>query len=309
MTITENITKQITEVKNIFNEFNLSLEVDDFIFDEREISILERNKNNFSKLKEIDFNNLIMDIILNNVNPKILNSLVKTFEEYNLNFKSKYSKIRNFDRDRLFKNFLEYRYLDKISILENDIKEIKDNTNKMPDWLKDKECDYFKNEIEKINSEFEIGKEAFLWIKKDYYTLAFQASSEMEKEIQKSFSKQQALETEEDIFSLEYVLDFRKMLINNDIIDVEKLTKENLYRILNQREPLSDCSECVKIKTSINFPLNELSKKVKKKGLDKEKWINHVYKILNLNKNSITSHGYKNEKNEIFYDFFGIKKE
>ena len=147
--------------------------LDTFIYDENEYNIVKKNKFDFTKLENIDFERLIMNIIQNKINPAILNSLIKTLEEYYLNYNSNYNKIKNFDRDMLFIKFLEYRYLNKISILENDIREIRDEKNKCPNWLKDKECEYFKTEIEKINSEFKIGKEVFLWIKEDYYTLAY----------------------------------------------------------------------------------------------------------------------------------------
>jgi len=207
----------------------------------------------------------------------------------------------------LFIKFLEYRYLNKISILENDIREIRDEKNKMPNWLKDKECEYFKTEIEKINSEFKIGKEVFLWIKEDYYTLAYHASSEILKEIRNSFPNEEVLEMDEDIFKFDYTYELWKILAENKIINIEILTIENFHLIINNRNPKTDCKKSVTNRTLINFPLNELSKKVKGLKLNKEKWVSHVCRLLDLNNDSVTKHGYKKDENKIFYDFFGVK--
>ena len=138
MIIPEEILAQIREIKDIFKNLNQSLLLDTFIYDENEYNIVKKNKFDFTKLENIDFERLIMNIIQNKINPAILNSLIKTLEEYYLNYNSNYNKIKNFDRDMLFIKFLEYRYLNKISILENDIREIRDEKNKMPNWLKDK---------------------------------------------------------------------------------------------------------------------------------------------------------------------------
>ena len=307
MIIPEEILAQIREIKDIFKNLNQSLLLDTFIYDENEYNIVKKNKFDFTKLENIDFERLIMNIIQNKINPAILNSLIKTLEEYNINYKSNYNKIKNFDREMLFIKFLEYRYLNKISILENDIREIRDEKNKMPDWLKDKECDYFKTEIVKINSEFKIGKEVFLWIKEDYYTLAYHASSEILKEIRNSFPNEEVLEMDEDIFKFDYTYELWKILAENKIINIEILTIENFHLIINNRNPKTDCKKSVTNRTLINFPLNELSKKVKGLKLNKEKWVSHVCRLLDLNNDSVTKHGYKKDENKIFYDFFGVK--
>ena len=256
MIIPEEILAQIREIKDIFKNLNQSLLLDTFIYDENEYNIVKKNKFDFTKLENIDFERLIMIIIQNKIDPAILNSLIKTLEEYKINYKSNYNKIKNFDREMLFIKFLEYRYLNKISILENDIREIRDEKNKMPDWLKDKECDYFKTEIVKINSEFKIGKEVFLWIKEDYYTLAYHASSEILKEIRNSFPNEEVLEMDEDIFKFDYTYELWKILAENEIINIEILTKENFHLIINNRNPKTDCKKSVTNRTLINFPLN-----------------------------------------------------
>ena len=77
--------------------------------------------------------------------------------------------------------------------------------------------------------------------------------------------------------------------------------------IINNRNPKTDCKKSVTNRTLINFPLNELSKKVKGLKLNKEKWVSHVCRLLDLNNDSVTKHGYKKDENKIFYDFFGVK--
>jgi hypothetical protein len=166
MIIPEEILAQIREIKDIFKSLKQSLLLDTFIYDENEYNIVKKNKFDFTKLENIDFERLIMNIIQNKINPAILNSLIKTLEEYYLNYNSNYNKIKNFDRDMLFIKFLEYRYLNKISILENDIREIRDEKNKMPNWLKDKECEYFKTEIEKIILNLKLVRRCFYGLRK-----------------------------------------------------------------------------------------------------------------------------------------------
>ena len=41
--------------------------------------------------------------------------------------------------------------------------------------------------------------------------------------------------------------------------------------------------------------------------LNKHKWVSHVCSLLDLNKGSISKHGYKKDENKIFYDFFCVK--
>ena len=142
---------------------------------------------------------------------------------------------------------------------------------------------------------------------KDYYTLAYHASSEILKEIRNSFPNEEVLEMDEDIFKFDYTYELWKILAENEIINIEILTKENFHLIINNRNPKTDCKKSVTNRTLINFPLNELSKKVKGLKLNKEKWVSHVCRLLDLNNDSVTKHGYKKDENKIFYDFFGVK--
>ena len=99
MIIPEEILAQIREIKDIFKNLNQSLLLDTFIYDANEYNIVKKNKFDFTKLENIDFERLIMIIIQNKIDPAILNSLIKTLEEYYLNYNSNYNKIKNFDRD------------------------------------------------------------------------------------------------------------------------------------------------------------------------------------------------------------------
>ena len=99
MIIPEEILAQIREIKDIFKNLNQSLLLDTFIYDENEYNIVKKNKFDFTKLENIDFERLIMIIIQNKIDPAILNSLIKTLEEYKINYKSNYNKIKNFDRE------------------------------------------------------------------------------------------------------------------------------------------------------------------------------------------------------------------
>ena len=59
MIIPEEILAQIREIKDIFKNLNQSLLLDTFIYDENEYNIVKKNKFDFTKLENIDFEILI----------------------------------------------------------------------------------------------------------------------------------------------------------------------------------------------------------------------------------------------------------
>lgn len=69
MIIPEEILAQIREIKDIFKNLNQSLLLDTFIYDENEYNIVKKNKFDFTKLENIDFERLIMIIIQNKIDP------------------------------------------------------------------------------------------------------------------------------------------------------------------------------------------------------------------------------------------------
>ena len=71
MIIPEEILAQIREIKDIFKSLKQSLLLDTFIYDENEYNIVKKNKFDFTKLENIDFERLIMNIIQNKINPEI----------------------------------------------------------------------------------------------------------------------------------------------------------------------------------------------------------------------------------------------
>ena len=55
MIIPEEILAQIREIKDIFKNLNQSLLLDTFIYDENEYNIVKKNKFDFTKLENIDY--------------------------------------------------------------------------------------------------------------------------------------------------------------------------------------------------------------------------------------------------------------
>lgn len=76
MIIPEEILAQIREIKDIFKNLNQSLLLDTFIYDENEYNIVKKNKFDFTKLENIDFERLIMIIIQNKIDPAMVSGLL-----------------------------------------------------------------------------------------------------------------------------------------------------------------------------------------------------------------------------------------
>lgn len=309
MIIPKELTLQLEKLITILNNCGLILSKDKFRYNEDQVELVNLIKFEFEELIDIKIDTFLANVKNNNLEKSILNGLNKMLSDYLKIYHSKFDQIEKFSKSILIESILTpYQFDEKVKILEDDIIDIQDEKNKMPKWLKDKETPYFakKLQIVKFNQEKDV--KDLSWVLKDYYGSVFLLVLKIENKIDAYFPSEN-LEMKSDFFKREFISELYHILKTNDIINFNILTFENLYLILNEREPKESCVNSINEdkRTLLTFPLKKLSMQIKLQN-KREFWLNFVSKQLGLKVSSIRSHGHKNIKFNIFCELFKIKK-
>ncbi len=308
MIIPDKLSSQLEKLITILDNCYLILSKDRFNYNEDQIDFVNSINLEFEKLTNLKIDTFLANVKNNNLEKSILNGLNKKLSDYIKLYQSKFAEIEKFSKSILVETILSQNQFDeKIKILEDDITDIQDEKNKVPQWLKDKEIPHFNNELQILKSKQEKEVENLSWVLKDYYVSVFLLALEIENKIDAYFPSEN-LEMQADFFKREFISELYNILKTNNIINFNIVTFENLYLILNEREPKESCVNSINEdkRTLLTYPLKKLSMQIKSQN-KREIWLDFVSKQLGLKVSSINSHGYKNEKFSIFYDLFGVK--
>lgn len=308
MIIPDILTSQLENLIAVLDNCYYKLSHDKFRYNKDQIFVINSIKFEFDELAKFKVDTFLANLKNNHSEKSVLNGLNQKLTDYTKLYKLKSDKIANFNKSVLLESILdEYKFKEKIKILEDDIADIEDERNEMPEWLKEKECQKLSRELENIKSDRQKSSNELSYIKNDYYGSIFIISLEIEKKIDDYFPDNRfTLET--DLVKLSLTVKIHDILISNEVIDPKKLSIEDFFLIINHRKPLNNCRDSVKKLVLMSFPINEIAKNIKQSDL-KSKYINYVADKLGLNVNTITNKTYKNTKFKMFYMLFGIKED
>lgn len=306
MIIPDILTSQLENLIAVLDNCYHKLSHDKFRYCKDQIFVINSIKFEFDELAKFKVDTFLANLKNNHSEKSVLNGLNQKLNDYTKLYKSKSDKIANFNKSVLLESILdEYKFKEKIKILEDDIADIEDERNEMPEWLKEKECQKLSSELENIKSDRQKSFNELSYIKNDYYGSIFIMSLEIEKKIDDYFPDNLFV-LEDNIVKLFLAKNIYEVLLNEEIIEPNQLSMEDYFLIINMRDPKKNCKDSVKKLELMSFPIKEISKSIKQKDL-KSKYINHVADKLGLNVNTITNKTYKTEKFKIFYFLFGIK--
>lgn len=307
MIIPDVLTSQLEKLITILDNCCLILSKDKFRYNEDQIDLVNLIKLEFEELKNIKIDTFLANVKNSNLEKSILNGFNKKLSDYIKMYESKFHQIKKFSKSILKEKILsKYQFDEKIKILEDDITDIENERNKMFDWLKEKECDLIRIELENIKSIRKKSFDKLSYIKKDYYSSIFLTCLEIEKKINDYFPDDQ-LELQDDIVKLSLVANIYEVLLKEKIIEPGKLSLEDYFLIVNMRMPKNNCRNSVKKLELMGFPIKIISKSIKKLSISKFDYFDFVADKLRLNAHTINNKAYMNEKFEIFYPIFNLK--
>ena len=289
MIIPDKLTSELEKLITIFDKCNIILSQDKFRYDADQIRYIDTIKLEYEKLDTIKIDTFLANLKNSNIERSILNGLSKKLTDYIKKYHSKFNQIERLNKSILIYTILSpYKFDEKITALETSIFEIEDEKNKMPSWLKEKECNSFGNELKDLQSIREKQLIDLSYILKDYYRSLFLNAIEIEQKIDDYFPNEN-LELGNDLFKRKLISDLYEILTHNEIISDKQLTFENLYLILNSRKPIGICNNSINKKTLFAFPIIQLSKVIES-NIVKENWLEFVAEQLGLKVSSIKSH-------------------
>lgn len=306
MIIPDKLTSELEKLIAIFDKCYMIISQDKFRYNEDQLGQVHSIRFEFEKLDTVKIDTFLANLKNSNIERSTLNGLSKKLTDYIKKYNSKFNQIEKFNKSILIDTILSpYKFDEKITALETSILEIEDEKNKMPAWLKEKECNSFRNELKNLRSIRDKHLNDLSYVLNDYYRSLFLNALEIEQKIDDYFPNEN-LELGNDLFKRKLISDLYEILTHNEIVSDKQLTFENLYLILNLRKPIVICNTSINKKTLFAFPIIQLSKSIEN-NTDKENWLEFVAGQLGLKVSSIKSHGHKNEKFTIFYDLFDIK--
>lgn len=305
MMVELSLTEQISDFRILVDDILLNVANDTLGYDTLQILQQENYHLLFEKFTNFNVERLLIEAKNSNLSKDIFHGILSCIGNYSKVYKRKKSKFLAYDFGRLYELYLFENYGKKISILQNDIAEVEDPGNLLPQNEKAQLVTDFKSELLSLTQQRNNLSNNFGWFFKNYYETFFNLNLLVEKLIQ-SYFPEQSLEVGTDIFNRHLINDLYNLCERNRVFDIEKVSFENFYLILNQRYPKRSCLNFIDKKTVFGFPVKHLSLRIKDK-LRRALWIDHTCKEFGLNPKSINSHGNnKNISTEPFYDLFDI---
>jgi hypothetical protein len=300
------LTKQISDFRILIDDILSNVDNDTLSYDTLQIFQQENYHLLFEKLKNFDLEKLLIDAKNSNLNRNVFHGILTSIGNYSKLYKKLSSKFFAFDYGRLYELYLFEKYGKKIAILENDIKEVEDPENQLPQKEKTKLITEFKKELLCVIQQKNNLRKDFGWFFNNYYE-GFNIMNQNAEKLIQSYFPEHSLEAESDYFPRNFINDLYNICEQNMIFDSDNITFENFYLILNQRKPKISCTNFIKKKTVFAFPIKHLSLKINDK-LKRELWIDQICSKFGLNAKSINSHGNnKNIATEAFYNLFDVK--
>lgn len=215
MIIPEELTMQLEKLITILNKCGLILSKDKFRYNEDQVELVNSLKFEFEELASIKIDTFLANVKNSNLERSILNGFIAKLTDYISTYESKLYEIEKYDKSILIKRILsQYQFGEKVKILEDDIADIEDERNGMPKWLKEKECDLLRNELENIKSIREKSFDKLSYIKKDYYSSIFLTCLEIENKIDAYFPSKN-LEMQSDFFKREFISNYPTFIEND----------------------------------------------------------------------------------------------
>lgn len=306
MKISEHIFDRVSEIRNIINEILNEVQNDSLQYDSFQILRQEKYLKYHNSIRGIELGKLIIEAKNLNFNKEIFYGILINIENYKQSYLKKKSKIDAFNLNKLYAVYLKNRFDKEISIAKNDILEVSDIKNALPEIEKEKILREFKEFLANLQNKRDNHIKTFDWFFINYYEKFYEELQAIENLINEYFPEK-ALESDTDIFERNFANDLYRICVDNQIFKKENVSFENFYLILNTREPKQICVNTIEKKTVFAFPIKKFSKRIEDKN-QRENWIQFICSQFGLSAKSVNSHGdTKDESTEIFYDLFGVK--
>jgi|GEM_PF-5822193 len=307
MMVPDYISKQIFEIRNLLNEVLREVQDDTFDYDEFQIFRSEKYREFLNKIKGIEFEKLIVEAKNLHLTKEVFSGILSNIENYQRFYLKKKSKIKAFNINRLYDVYLKIHFDKEIAILKNDISDVEDMNNPLPNWEKAKLIQEFEGNLRNIPEKRDRHIKTFDWFFINYYEKFNDEFQAIEK-LTNDYFPEKTLETETDIFERNFINDLYRICEENQIFKKENLSFENFYLILNRREPKQKVFGSIIKKTVFSFPIKNLSKKIENKN-QRANWLQFVCQQFGLSTKSVNSHGdNKDDSTELFLKLFHISR-